>query len=87
MMCSSRRARFAATIVVLNGPPAVGVPGPAVGVPGPCRIDGWPHREGAAYYADLMADPACLLALARDGDRFYARHGFEPQGVTLRTAL
>lgn len=29
----------------------------------------WPVREGAAYYATLVDDPACLLALARDGDR------------------
>ena len=30
---------------------------------------GWPARDGAAYYAGLMTDRACLLALARDGDR------------------
>jgi GNAT superfamily N-acetyltransferase len=30
---------------------------------------GWPARDGAAYYAGLMSDRACLLALARDGDR------------------
>jgi GNAT superfamily N-acetyltransferase len=30
---------------------------------------GWPARDGAAYYAGLMGDQACLLALARDGDR------------------
>ena len=29
----------------------------------------WPARDGAAYYTALMSDPACLLALARDGDR------------------
>jgi GNAT superfamily N-acetyltransferase len=29
----------------------------------------WPAREGARYYADLVGDPSCLLALARDGDR------------------
>jgi GNAT superfamily N-acetyltransferase len=27
----------------------------------------WPAREGAAYYAELMTDEACLLVLARDG--------------------
>jgi GNAT superfamily N-acetyltransferase len=30
---------------------------------------GWPARDGAAYYVGLMSDRACLLALARDGDR------------------
>jgi GNAT superfamily N-acetyltransferase len=30
---------------------------------------GWPARDGAAYYAGLMSDRACLLALARDGNR------------------
>ena len=30
---------------------------------------GWPARDGAAYYSPLMSDPACLLVLARDGDR------------------
>lgn len=30
---------------------------------------GWPARDGAAYYAGLRTDPACLLVLARDGDR------------------
>jgi GNAT superfamily N-acetyltransferase len=30
---------------------------------------GWPARDGAAYYSALMSDRACLLALARDGDR------------------
>jgi GNAT superfamily N-acetyltransferase len=30
---------------------------------------GWPARDGAAYYSALMGDRACLLALARDGDR------------------
>ena len=29
----------------------------------------WPAREGAAYYSSLMGDQACLLVLARDGDR------------------
>lgn len=29
----------------------------------------WPAREGAAYYASLVQDPASLLLLARDGDR------------------
>jgi GNAT superfamily N-acetyltransferase len=29
----------------------------------------WPAREGAAYYSGLVTDGACLLALARDGDR------------------
>jgi GNAT superfamily N-acetyltransferase len=29
----------------------------------------WPAREGAAYYSGLLADRACLLALARAGDR------------------
>jgi GNAT superfamily N-acetyltransferase len=30
---------------------------------------GWPARDGAAYYSALVTDRACLLALARDGDR------------------
>jgi len=30
---------------------------------------GWPAREGSAYYADIVDDPNCLLAVARDGDR------------------
>jgi len=30
---------------------------------------GWPGREGSAYYADIVDDPNCLLAVARDGDR------------------
>ena len=30
---------------------------------------GWPARDGAAYYSPLMSAPACLLALARAGDR------------------
>jgi GNAT superfamily N-acetyltransferase len=30
---------------------------------------GWPAREGAAYYAAMVTDQSCLLALARDGDR------------------
>ena len=29
----------------------------------------WPMREGVAYYAGLVDDAHCLLALARDGDR------------------
>ena len=29
---------------------------------------GWPARDGAAYYTPMVSDPACLLALARDGD-------------------
>jgi GNAT superfamily N-acetyltransferase len=29
----------------------------------------WPAREGAAYYTSLVGDQACLLVLARDGDR------------------
>ncbi len=29
----------------------------------------WPAQQGAAYYSGLMNDRACLLALARDGDR------------------
>jgi GNAT superfamily N-acetyltransferase len=29
----------------------------------------WPAREGAAYYSSLVGDQACLLVLARDGDR------------------
>jgi ribosomal protein S18 acetylase RimI-like enzyme len=29
----------------------------------------WPARDGAAYYGGLLADPDCLLAVARDGDR------------------
>jgi GNAT superfamily N-acetyltransferase len=29
----------------------------------------WPVREGTDYYAGLMNDETCLLALARDGDR------------------
>jgi len=29
----------------------------------------WPAREGAAYYSSLIGDQACLLVLARDGDR------------------
>lgn len=29
----------------------------------------WPARDGASYYASLVGDPACLLALARDGER------------------
>jgi GNAT superfamily N-acetyltransferase len=29
----------------------------------------WPARGGAAYYSTLVGDDACLLALARDGDR------------------
>jgi len=35
----------------------------------PATDVGWPVREGAAYYSALVGDPACLLALARDGDR------------------
>jgi ribosomal protein S18 acetylase RimI-like enzyme len=30
---------------------------------------GWAGREGSAYYADIVDDPNCLLAVARDGDR------------------
>jgi len=30
---------------------------------------GWPEREGSAYYAGIVDDPNCLLAVARDGDR------------------
>jgi GNAT superfamily N-acetyltransferase len=30
---------------------------------------GWPAREGSAYYAGLVDDPSCLLAVARDRDR------------------
>jgi GNAT superfamily N-acetyltransferase len=30
---------------------------------------GWPAREGAAYYSGMMADRACLLLLAGEGDR------------------
>jgi len=30
---------------------------------------GWPGREGSAYYAGIVDDPNCLLAVARDGDR------------------
>jgi GNAT superfamily N-acetyltransferase len=29
---------------------------------------GWPTREGASYYAGLVDDPDCLLAVARDGE-------------------
>lgn len=29
----------------------------------------WPQRDGTAYYAGLVDDPACLLLLARDGDQ------------------
>jgi GNAT superfamily N-acetyltransferase len=29
----------------------------------------WPGRDGAGYYAGLLADPDCLLAVACDGDR------------------
>lgn len=29
----------------------------------------WPARSGAGYYRALIGDDACLLALARDGDR------------------
>ncbi len=29
----------------------------------------WPVREGASYYASLVGDQACLLAVARDSDR------------------
>src|SRR5437763_1344892 len=28
----------------------------------------WPEMDGAGYYADVLAAPACLLALARDGN-------------------
>ena len=33
----------------------------------PFMDTGWPAREGTAYYADLVADPACLCLLAGDG--------------------
>lgn len=33
----------------------------------PFMDTGWPAREGAAYYADLVGDPTCLCLLARDG--------------------
>ena len=29
----------------------------------------WPASHGAAYYSGLLADRACLVVLARDGDR------------------
>jgi GNAT superfamily N-acetyltransferase len=29
----------------------------------------WPAREGAGYYSSMVEDQACLLVLARDGDR------------------
>lgn len=29
----------------------------------------WPVREGRDYYGGLVTDPACLLAVARAGDR------------------
>jgi GNAT superfamily N-acetyltransferase len=28
----------------------------------------WPKREGTSYYAGILDDPDCLLAVARDGD-------------------
>jgi GNAT superfamily N-acetyltransferase len=31
---------------------------------------GWPAREGTQYYTGLVDRPDCLLAVARDGDRF-----------------
>jgi len=30
---------------------------------------GWPAQEGSAYYAGIVDDPNCLLAVAWDGDR------------------
>ncbi|MEV6872371.1 GNAT family N-acetyltransferase [Amycolatopsis sp. NPDC051128] len=33
----------------------------------PFMDTGWPAREGAAYYAGLVDDPACLCLLAGDG--------------------
>jgi GNAT superfamily N-acetyltransferase len=35
----------------------------------PAADQGWPGREGNAYYVSLMKDGGCLLALACDGDR------------------
>jgi GNAT superfamily N-acetyltransferase len=29
----------------------------------------WPAREGAGYYSSMVGDQACLLVLAREGDR------------------
>ena len=29
----------------------------------------WPVREGTGYYSGVLSDGACLLAVARDGDR------------------
>jgi GNAT superfamily N-acetyltransferase len=29
----------------------------------------WPGREGTAYYTGLLADPECLLLVARDGEQ------------------
>jgi GNAT superfamily N-acetyltransferase len=33
----------------------------------PFMDTGWPAREGRAYYADLVEDPACLCLLADGG--------------------
>jgi GNAT superfamily N-acetyltransferase len=46
----------------------------------------WPLREGSPYYAGLVGDPACLLALARDGDRVVGHlvgKLLEPEGIRL----
>jgi GNAT superfamily N-acetyltransferase len=39
------------------------------GVHDPAMNVDWPAAEGLAYYTGLLADEACLLAVARDGDR------------------